>query len=157
VIETTERYADGLVSNAELSRAHNRLLGRSGRWFSLRLTPRHVEEVRMAAAKAAADGLGERRYQCRLLHCVFGTPLRRRRAIDPSVLAWNGGVVPGLAQQIYDDRSLPEGTLDPIRLAVLADALEEAGVTDADLLGHLRDPAPHVRGCWPLDLLLGTA
>jgi len=40
-------------------------------------------------------------------------------------------------------------------LPVLADALEEAGCTDADLLGHLRGPGPHVRGCWVLDLLLG--
>jgi hypothetical protein len=30
---------------------------------------------------------------------------------------------------------------------VLADALEEAGCTDAELLGHLR-------GCWPVDLVL---
>jgi hypothetical protein len=40
-------------------------------------------------------------------------------------------------------------------LAVLSDALEDAGCTDADLLGHLRGPGPHVRGCWALDLVLG--
>jgi hypothetical protein len=50
---------------------------------------------------------------------------------------------------------LPAGQLDPTRLAVLADAVEEAGCTDADLLGHLRGPGPHVRGCWAVDLLLG--
>jgi hypothetical protein len=38
---------------------------------------------------------------------------------------------------------------------VLADALEEAGCTDADILGHLRAAAPHARGCWAVDLLLG--
>jgi hypothetical protein len=37
----------------------------------------------------------------------------------------------------------------------LADALEDAGCTDADILSHLRSPGPHVRGCWALDLLLG--
>jgi hypothetical protein len=41
------------------------------------------------------------------------------------------------------------------RLPVLADALEEAGCTDADILSHLRGPGPHVRGCWVVDLLLG--
>ena len=41
------------------------------------------------------------------------------------------------------------------RLAVLSDALEEAGCTDADFLFHLRSEGPHVRGCWALDLLLG--
>jgi hypothetical protein len=45
--------------------------------------------------------------------------------------------------------------LDSVRLSILADALEEAGCTEADLLSHLRGSGPHVRGCWALDLLLG--
>jgi len=38
---------------------------------------------------------------------------------------------------------------------VLADALEDAGCADADLLEHLRSPGPDVRGCWALDLVPG--
>ena len=53
-----------------------------------------------------------------------------------------------LAQGIYDDRAFD-------RLPVLADALEEAGCTNAEILAHCREPGPHVRGCWALDLLLG--
>ena len=34
-------------------------------------------------------------------------------------------------------------------------ALEDAGCSDERILAHLRDPGPHVRGCWALDLLLG--
>jgi len=60
-----------------------------------------------------------------------------------------------LAQAAYDQRELPSGTLDPARFAVLADALDEVGCADADILGHLRGPGPHVRGCWALDLCLG--
>jgi hypothetical protein len=56
--------------------------------------------------------------------------------------------VMAVAQPIYDDRSFE-------RLPILADALEDAGCTDADLLDHLRGPGPHVRGCWALDLILG--
>jgi hypothetical protein len=72
---------------------------------------------------------------------------------------------------------LDTGTLDPARLAVLADALEEAGCDSEDLLRHLRgyamtpcpntgdpplsfwrpSPGPHVRGCWAVDLILGNA
>jgi hypothetical protein len=37
----------------------------------------------------------------------------------------------------------------------LADALENAGCTDQTILDHLRGPAPQLRGCWPLDLVLG--
>lgn len=46
------------------------------------------------------------------------------------------------------------GHLDPVRLAVLADALEEAGCVNEDILAHLRSPGPHYRGCLVLDLLL---
>jgi hypothetical protein len=60
-----------------------------------------------------------------------------------------------IAEEAYEDRRLPEGTLDPARLSLLADALEDAGCTHAELLGHLRSPGPHVRGCWAVDLVLG--
>jgi hypothetical protein len=65
--------------------------------------------------------------------------------------------VVALAQAAYEQRELPAGTLDLTRLAVLADALEEAGCDQADLLGHLRGPGPHVRGCWAVDLVLGKS
>jgi hypothetical protein len=63
--------------------------------------------------------------------------------------------VSSLAQAAYDVRLLPSGELDAARLAVLSDALEEAGCTDGALLSHLRGPGPHVRGCWAVDLILG--
>jgi hypothetical protein len=63
--------------------------------------------------------------------------------------------VTGLAPAAYEERALPSGELDPARLAVLADALEDTGCADSEVLGHLRGPGPHVRGCWALDLILG--
>jgi hypothetical protein len=48
-----------------------------------------------------------------------------------------------------------DGMLDPARLAVLADALEEVGCEDEQILAHLRGPGPHSRGCWVVDMLLG--
>jgi hypothetical protein len=85
---------------------------------------------------------------------VIGNPFRPV-SISPSVLTWNDATVVRLAQAAYEERHLPAGTLDTNRLAVLADALEEAGCSDADILSHLRGPGPHVRGCWAVDLLLG--
>jgi hypothetical protein len=38
---------------------------------------------------------------------------------------------------------------------ILADALEEGGCTDAAILGDLRGPGPHGRGCHALDSILG--
>jgi hypothetical protein len=90
-----------------------------------------------------------------LLRDIFGTLPFRPVAADPAWMSWDGGAVVKLAQAACDERHLPAGTLDKDRLAVLADALEEAGCTNADILGHLRGPGPHVRGCFALDALLG--
>ncbi len=93
--------------------------------------------------------------QIGLLRDIFGNPFRPVPFVAPAWLAWNDGTLPQLARAAYEERQLPKGTLDHARLAVLADALEEAGCADADLIGHLRGPGPHVRGCWALDLVLG--
>jgi hypothetical protein len=93
----------------------------------------------------------ERLVQARLLHEIFSDPFRTV-ALNPT---WRTPTVTALATAAYDNRILPTGTLDPDRLAILADALEEAGCTDEQVLSHLRGPSgPHVRGCWVLDLLL---
>jgi hypothetical protein len=53
-----------------------------------------------------------------------------------------------LAQAVYEGRSFD-------RLPILADALEDAGCSAPELLGHLRGTGPHVKGCWALGLVLG--
>jgi hypothetical protein len=92
--------------------------------------------------------------QCHLLRDIFGNPFRPA-SLAPSVLTWNDATVVRLARAAYDERHMPEGTLDNGRLAVLADALEEAGCQDQDILGHCRSGGEHVRGWWPVDLCLG--
>jgi hypothetical protein len=78
----------------------------------------------------------------------------KRQAIDPSWLSWNHDTVVKIARTISEERTFDE-------LPVLADALEEAGCADGDILGHLRQaaqhgcPRQHVAGCWVLLLLLG--
>jgi hypothetical protein len=84
-----------------------------------------------------------------LLRCIFGNPFRPI-ALSP---AHRPPTIVSLGRAAYDDRQLPSGELEPHRLAVLADALEEAGAP-GELVDHLRSPGPHVRGCWPVDLVL---
>jgi hypothetical protein len=55
----------------------------------------------------------------------------------------------------HDTGRIDDGSLDPLTLCALADALEEAGCSDEALPSHLRSAGPHVRGCWALDLILG--
>jgi hypothetical protein len=70
-------------------------------------------------------------------------------AIPGAALAWNDGCVVKLARGIYEEAAFD-------RLPVLGDALEEAGVTGQEVLGHCRGlGAAHVRGCWLVDLLTG--
>jgi hypothetical protein len=84
-------------------------------------------------------------------------PFSPRSPLDPVLLYWNDGLLRRRALAGYEDRQLPEGTLVPARLAVLADALIDARATEGRLLGHLREPGRHFRGCAALDAVLGTS
>jgi hypothetical protein len=99
----------------------------------------------LTEAELEAEQEAERVLQCEILRDFFN-PFRPVK-VEPSWLTWNDSAVPRLAHAIYDERAFD-------RLPVLADALEEAGCTNADILGHCRGPGPHVRGCWVVDLLL---
>lgn len=82
--------------------------------------------------------------QAILIRCVFGNPFRLV-AFDPH---WRSEIVVALATGIYAERAFD-------RMPILADALEEAGCDDADVLAHCRGLGPHVRGCWVVDRVLG--
>jgi hypothetical protein len=105
--------------------------------LALKRTGDHVEAARAEAAEQA--------WLARLLRDLFSNPYRSRTMV---VAAWRTPDVVTLAGHVYHDRAfdcLPE----------LAEALEAAGCGDAELLGHLRGPGPHARGCRAVDLVLG--
>src|SRR5262249_15547114 len=81
-----------------------------------------------------------------ILRDIIPKPLMRQRVRRDC--SWLTSNVTGLAQAIYDERACA-------RLPILADALEDAGCTTADILGHCRGGGEHVRGCWVVDLVLG--
>ena len=56
--------------------------------------------------------------------------------------------VTSLAESIYQERAFE-------RLPILADALEDTGCNQQDILGHCRAGGEHCRGCWVVDLILG--
>src|SRR5262249_18600072 len=80
--------------------------------------------ARGAALAAVASDLGQGAginavapgHAVALLRCIFGIPVRPV-AVDRAWLAWQGGVIPRLAQAAYDERELPSGHLDAARLA----------------------------------------
>jgi hypothetical protein len=91
----------------------------------------------------------EERQQILILKDINGDPFRPVAA-DP---AHRQALVRALARAAYVDRRSPSGELDPVRLAVVADALEDAAAS-VEVVEHLRGPGPHVPGCWALDLCL---
>jgi hypothetical protein len=101
---------------------------------------------RWSAASSAAR-TGELAEQCALIRDLIGPLLFRPRRVDPAWLARNDGSARKLAQTIDDERAYDQ-------LPILADALEDAGCADEEMLAHLRSSGPHVRGCWVVDLLL---
>jgi hypothetical protein len=88
----------------------------------------------------------EDRYQVQLIRDIYGNPFRPV-AFQPD---WRTSTTVGLAQSLYESRDFD-------RVPILADALEEAGCDSPDVLAHCRADAPHVRGCWVMDLVLGKA
>ncbi len=110
-----------------------------------------VYEMQSLFAENESKCEAERTAQCLLLRAIIGNfsgPVSL-------VSSWLTPTVTTLAQAAYEERIMPSGELDLDRLAVLSDALEEAGCDNGDILAHLRSPGPHVRGCWAVDLLLG--
>jgi hypothetical protein len=99
----------------------------------------------------------EERAVCDLIRDVIGNPFRPSPPVPAPVLAWNDGTVRRMAEVIYEEQRMPEGTLDHARLAILADTLLDAGCDDEQLITHCRSEGPHIRGCWAVDLLLGKS
>jgi hypothetical protein len=174
-VEVAERFADGLASETERATAEcdafnlNHYLIEMDEFYH---RSHHFRDFAVfASVAAAADTLctdaessatstalrtlevmvaepeWNPNLQGRILRDIFGNPFRPV-TINPAWLTWNDGTVQKIAQAIYDERAFD-------RLPILADALEEAGCTDADILGHCRSGGEHVRGCWVVDLLLG--
>jgi len=94
---------------------------------------------------------------CALLRDLFGPLPFREVRIEPAWRAWNDGAIVRLAEAAYEHREMPSGALDNARLGILADALEESGCSDLELISHLRSPGIHVRGCFAVDAVLGKS
>ncbi len=103
-------------------------------------------EVLEQGHNADATVAAERVIHLGLLRDIFGNPFRPV-SLDP---AWLTSDVLALARGIYDERAFD-------RTPILADALQDAGCDNDDVLNHCRGDGPHVRGCWAVDLLLGKA
>ena len=155
-----EAFADAGATEAELKRASTRATRAAGvvggppaRAVSWAADERPDSICCRRVADEAGRAFGERgtpewaearSHQADLLRDVFGNPLRTVE-IDPS---WLTSTVVLLARQMYEPREFSA-------VPILADALQDAGCDDEDVLTHCRGESPHARGCWVLDAILG--
>jgi len=148
IILKLEQLADGQATYQELNRVYRKASG------GIYDAP-HFDDCETALCDAwstadkSDDPDAEAVAQAALLQCIFGNPFRPVK-LRRAWLTWNDSTIPKLAQAIYDQRAFD-------RLPILADALEEASCTNADILNHCRQPGEHVRGCWVVDAILGKA
>ncbi len=100
------------------------------------------------------------RQMCEVFREVVGNPFRERVAAGPEWVLAGGRVASWMLKVSETARALARGVeADQAydRLPILADALEDDGCADLELLHHLRGNVAHLRGCWALDLVLGKA
>jgi len=77
-------------------------------------------------------------------HDIFMNPFHPV-AIGP---AWMSADALNLAKSMYESK-------DFSAMPILADALQDAGCDEQEILNHCRGPGPHFRGCWVVDMILG--
>ena len=159
-VEVAERFSDGQATAAELqavrdarppgeavSGYHERNLGYLFHYLTADDPREAFTHWQIGPRIGREAGLGWRTQLVSigdLVRCIFGNPFRPV-AFDPS---WLTSTVRALAEGIYEDRAFD-------RMPILADALQDAGCDNADILDHCRGDGPHVRGCWVVDLVLG--
>ena len=142
VVSAIERIADGVIREADAETVRDHNLGRFYR-ESLRTEFWYMQ---FGLPRSRSDG-AERIAQCALIRDIFGNPFRPV-AFDP---AWRTDTAVAIARQMYDAREFGA-------MPILADALQDAGCEDEQILNHCRDAnSVHVRGCWVCDLVLGKA
>src|SRR5262249_51287157 len=168
LVDLLEKFAEGQVKPEAASEAVTVRFGRSGPMYSGAGDARISADaaVQTALLCQGADGrqsLYPFWVACRLddvltggqrtsphiamfLHDIFGPLPFRDVAINPE---WRTSDVVALARGIYDEKAFD-------RMPILADALQDAGCADDEILAHCRAGNwEHVRGCWVLDLVLG--
>jgi hypothetical protein len=152
-IETAYRVADGVAREREraraFSQAHQAFWGYRGNGESAVATyacgnREQMIQVPSIAMRAFAFNIYQnpRIMACLLLRDIF-TPFWSQ-SINPE---WLTSTVLALANGIYVEKAFD-------RMPILADALQDAGCDNEDVLNHCRVPGPHVRGCWVVDRLL---
>lgn len=158
-LSTGERFARGKLREIDLDHAAEALSGLPGGGDA------GDELARVAVARedgpaSALDVIDrlldrsrrreeDRGTMCQVLRCLFRNPFRPSPPFDPAWAALTDGAARRVAERIDSRKTFGE-------MPILADALEDAGCTDAELVAHLRGAGPHFLGCWAVHAVLSA-
>jgi hypothetical protein len=150
-LDVIERFADNNASEDELLIAQKQLLARRERLTVFReaVGDYGILDILLPLEEPydslfTWDEKGFEVDDAAFLRCIQGNPFR----LVAFSLEWRTNTALALARQMYDSRDFGA-------MPILADALQDAGCDNEDILAHCRGPGPHVRGCWVVDLVLG--
>lgn len=146
-VEIAERYADGLATRKEMGFAWRTTEREGEERHTVDCLAGYAAEASAMVSAALASNLSytllcqiprpshelwsERFAQAALIREIFGNPYRRI-SVTQARLMRNNETVIELARAVYDGQA-GEG------LPILADALEEAGCNNSDILSHCRE------------------
>lgn len=171
-VVVAEKYTDGLCDKSDLDEARRAIIQQS-HWLKSVYVECCLQLLLRTARKTAESGLRachwekvncalstedlkrERREQearlarlhCEIIRDIFGNPFR----LVAFPTHWRTSTAVAIARQMYELR-------DFSAVPILADALQDGGCDNEDVLTHCRDVnAIHVRGCWVVDAVLGKS
>ena len=151
-LKVAASFADGLASEDDIVKAWQSAADPFSSGCVLRAVTRlqrfsDVEEIAEESVfNGSLDEETERRIHIALYRDIFANPFRPI-TFSPE---WRTDTAVALARQMYEAREFGA-------MPILADALQDAGCDNDDVLNHCCGPGPHVRGCWVVDLVLGKA
>ena len=124
MLETMEKYADGLICRPDFTQRPSGVIEAIVRL--IRSGNARSAALRIAAEFTFYDGRG-------ILRDIFGNPFRPVTFAP----AWRTDTAVSLARGMYESR-------DFSAMPILADALQDAGCDNDDVLNHCRGEGPHV-------------
>jgi hypothetical protein len=131
---------------AALAACRTLVLARGGRYRPWVTALQHRQLGSVIPGEELPRVLGEAGELCAdLFRDVVGNPFRPV-AFDA---AWRSDTAVSIAKGMYESHDFSP-------MPILADALQDAGCNNDDVLNHCRDAnATHVRGCWVVDSVMG--
>ncbi len=148
-IKIAEEFADGVCSQSTVLRVRSDV-AHIAHWLKSPYVAACFELLRPAGYRNSNNyffSYGSENSFWTHLREMFGNPFRPV-AFDPD---WRTSTAVAIAQGMYESREFSA-------MPILADALQDAGCDNDEILTHCRDPQQvHVRGCWVVDGVLGKS